>query len=183
MVFQHFHVFLAGLGRQQSSAFHSRHDVNVEVIDHLLAGRKDLGLIVLDGIVDLCTDFNNERAASETIERLMQWSDETGATILTALHLTKGNKYMRGHLGSILGQKADGVIEVTHAQGEPDFGVKCRLSRYAPFPAWSFYRDRNGMPCLSHPDALPERQDDPYPVPVQMNMPARDRNNDDEIPF
>jgi len=156
----------------------------VEVIDHLLAGRKDLGLIVLDGIVDLCTDFNNERAASETIERLMQWSDETGATILTALHLTKGNKYMRGHLGSILGQKADGVIEVTHAQGEPDFGVKCRLSRYAPFPAWSFYRDRNGMPCLSHPDALPERQDDPYPVPVQMSMPiVNRRNDDDDIPF
>jgi hypothetical protein len=156
----------------------------VEVIDYLLSGFKDLGLIVLDGIVDLGTDFNNERAASETIEKLMQWSDETGATIITALHLTKGNKFMRGHLGSILSQKADAVFELSHAQGEPDYGVKCRLSRYAPFPAWTFTRDRDGLPCLSHPDALPRREEeDPFTVPVQMTIPAKRRNDDEEIPF
>lgn len=156
----------------------------VAVIDARLKGRKDLSLIVIDGLVDLCNNFNDERAASETLQHLMRWSDETGAAIITMLHLTKGSRFMRGHLGSILKQKADSGIMLTHNEGEPNYDVKCHFGRYAPFPAWSFYRDRNGMPCLSHPDALPERQEDPYPVPVQMSMPiVNRRNDDDEIPF
>jgi len=156
----------------------------VAVIDARLRGRKDLSLVVIDGLVDLCTNFNDERAASETLQHLMRWSDETGAAIITMLHLTKGSRFMRGHLGSILKQKADSGIMLTHKEGEANYDVRCHFGRYAPFPAWSFYRDRDGMPCLSHPDALPERQDDPYPVPVQMSMPiVSRRNDDDDIPF
>jgi hypothetical protein len=125
----------------------------VRAIGAILHGRRDLGLIVIDGIVDLCENFNDERASAQTIEHLMRWSDETGAMILTVLHLTKADGFMRGHLGTALQNKYDFGIEVKKDKEMDNYTVKCRESRFAPFPGFTFERDEMGFPFI--PGALP----------------------------
>lgn len=127
----------------------------VRAIGALLHNRKDLGLVVIDGIVDLCENFNDEKASSHTIEHLMRWSDETGALFITVLHLTKSEGFMRGHLGTALQNKYDFGIEVRRDADNNSFDVKCRESRFAPFPGFTFLRDDKGMPY---------RQGDPAPM-------------------
>lgn len=100
-------------------------------------------MIIIDGLVDLCRNFNDERESSEVVDKLLQWSDETGAMLLTVLHLTKSAGFMRGHLGTALQNKIDAAIEVMldEGQGPGWFGVKSRDSRFTPFPKFNFLRD------------------------------------------
>lgn len=118
----------------------------VRAIGAMLHNRKDLGLVIIDGIVDLCENFNDEKASAHTMEHLMRWSDETGALFLTVLHLTKSEGFMRGHLGTALQNKYDFGIEVRKDADNNSFDVKCRESRFAPFPGFTFLRDDKGIP-------------------------------------
>jgi hypothetical protein len=120
----------------------------IRAVGAIVAGRKDLGLVVIDGLVDLCANFNDETASARTMEHLMRWSDETGALFLTVLHLTKSDGFMRGHLGTALQNKYDFGIEVLRDRNTNIFDVKCRETRFAPFPGFSFLRDEKGMPYL-----------------------------------
>lgn len=113
----------------------------------MLQGRK-LDLLVIDGIVDLCDDFMDAKASEATIEQLMRWSSETGAMVIAVLHLTKGQGFMRGHLGTALQNKCDFALEVKRDKELGFFQVICRESRFAPFSPFSFTRDEYGMPVL-----------------------------------
>jgi len=139
---------LAGLrtNSMRYEAYHLRRlpvKERIKAIDFFINDGPPPALIGIDGLVDLCSDFNNERDSSETMEHLMRWSDETGALLLTVLHLTKGAGFMRGHLGTALQNKCDFSIEVTQNQdqGPGWFGVKSRDSRFTPFPKFEFLRD------------------------------------------
>lgn len=119
----------------------------VQIIESMLKGQ-NLDLLIIDGIVDLCENFNDEKASLETMDRLMRWSYETGALLLTVLHVTKGMKYVRGHLGTALQNKADFIIEAKKS-GDNEFEVSSRESRFAPFPSFTYSRDEEtGMPII-----------------------------------
>jgi hypothetical protein len=152
-------------------------------IDLLIKQAKDVGLIVIDGIVDLCENFNSETESSKVIEHLMRWSDETGAMILTVLHLTKADGFMRGHLGTALQNKYDFGIQVTKDGDEQSFKVRCRDSRFAPFPGFEFTKDERGYPVY---EGSPAKATPAFaPVPSATQFPAiqpRQADND-FIPF
>lgn len=154
-------------------------------IDLELRGRKDLGLIVIDGLVDLLENFNSEVESARVMESLLRWSDETGAMILTVLHLTKADGFIRGHLGTALQNKYDAGIQVNKDGEESIFRVRCRDSRFMPFPPFEFTKDEHGYPvfeggpAVTQPDFSEEvaRQ---FPVAI----PAGSRpGSDDDIPF
>lgn len=111
----------------------------VNVINEILRD-KEIALIVIDGIKDLCKNFNDETAATETIQQVMKWSSDTGALILNILHLTKSERFVRGHLGTELQNKADFIIE-GRKTGDNEFHVLSRESRFAPFPQFTYHRD------------------------------------------
>jgi len=125
-------------------------DDRVKAIDAILSNRKDLSYIVIDGIVDLCKDFNSEAEAKRTIERLMHWSDETGALIVTVLHLTKSQGFMRGHLGTELQNKHDLALQVSIDEETGLYEVRHRDSRFKPFKGFTFYRDSKGIPVMEN---------------------------------
>ena len=125
-------------------AFHLR---KWSVAERLTALRKlieqipNLGLIVIDGVVDLCADMMDYDKSTKTVQELMKICEETGAMVLTVLHLTKQGSDMRGHLGTELGNKCDFSMSVEKAEEERIFTVKSLDSRFAQFAPFSFKRD------------------------------------------
>jgi len=80
-------------------------------------------IIFIDGIVDLCKDFNDVSASSSLIAELMALTEQ-GITLVCLLHENEGNAAtkMRGHLGTILLQKCDDMFVVSSSNGR--FKVK-----------------------------------------------------------
>lgn len=150
----------------------------IDVISQMLKGRTDLSMIVIDGIVDLCENFNDEGRSSETIEHLMRWSDETGALIVTVLHVTKSAGYLRGHLGTALQNKYDLGLQIANDAERGVYSVKHRDSRFAPFPGFEFIRDDRGIPMLD----LSEREEyEEQQAPTTLITKTAD--TDEDLPF
>ena len=105
-------------------------------------------VVIIDGIVDFIHNFNEVEESQQIIKELsiMASGSDGGRNvcIVAVLHENKANddKNMRGHLGTLLSQKASIVLEcVKHSDV---FTVRCSDSRHAPVPEWSFQYDREG---------------------------------------
>jgi hypothetical protein len=78
---------------------------------------ENLGLLIIDGIADLCFNTNDMEESINIINWLMNISAEKRVHIMCALHLnpgmsSSGQTKMRGFLGTMLAQKAETVIEI-----------------------------------------------------------------------
>lgn len=161
------------------AAFHLRGEKKrdrVAAIEQLISGQR-IDLLVIDGVVDLCDDFMDSAASEETVDLLMEWSRKTGALLLGVLHVTKGNGYMRGHLGTALQNKCDFAIEVKKDRELNRFSVISRESRFPPFPSFDFGRDEYGMPVEDDPE-------DDYQEPSDVEEifgPAKKQQWDEEF--
>lgn len=62
--------------------------------------------VFLDGVVDLCTGFNDEKSSMEAVIKLLRKAQQTGAAILGLIHINKNDTNARGHLGGIFEQKS-----------------------------------------------------------------------------
>jgi len=121
-------------------------------IEQKIYATENLGIVLLDGIVDLVEDYNDLKESSAIVERLMRWTDEKQILLIVILHLTKTTSQLRGHLGTELQNKADAVIETAKSSSEGWTDVCCRESREIPFPPFQFTQDSSGLPVtdLSH---------------------------------
>lgn len=72
--------------------------------------RDKLGVVSIDGYVDLINDFNSQLESSELTQKLMKWSSVSKAHITGVLHLNPNSDKARGHLGTILQQKCETVV-------------------------------------------------------------------------
>lgn len=71
-------------------------------------------LVIIDGVADVCENFNDVTESNTTINALMKLSTECKAHILCVLHENKAkdDNGMKGHLGTLLLQKASDVWQV-----------------------------------------------------------------------
>lgn len=105
-------------------------------------------IIFIDGIVDLINNFNDVEESKNIIDTLMRLStkEESGKNIaiVCVLHTNKAaeDRNMRGHLGTMLTQKAGTVLEVK--KNGQIFTVSNTESRNKEVPEWSFRFDDNG---------------------------------------
>ena len=76
-----------------------------------------LGLVFIDGYVDLVKDFNSLTESREFVEKLMIYSEKANCHISGILHLNPGSEKGRGHLGTVLQQKCETVIQVVKEEG------------------------------------------------------------------
>ena len=119
----------------------------LDFIKYTIPQFNNIGLIVIDGAVDICLDYMDAKKSQDTLEFMMQLADQTGAMILTVLHLTKGGLFPRGHLGTELNNKADWMIQTTKTDHFST--VKCRESRFQEFPSFDFKNNQDtGYPEL-----------------------------------
>lgn len=120
-----------------------------DAIERLIK-KKQPDIVFIDGIVDLLTDFNDVEASQELIERLMQLSTKEivgkDVAIVCVLHTNKNSEdnNMRGHLGTMLQQKAASTFMVAKSNGI--FTVTNTESRHGEVPSWSFcYNEEGGI--------------------------------------
>lgn len=101
--------------------------------------------VVIDGIIDvMSTDFNNLEESKALVEQLMIYSAKYKCAIINVIHFNPGSDKARGHIGTMLPQKAGNVLKVEKDDDSGIFTVSSFDSRHTPVPEWSFTFDENG---------------------------------------
>ena len=93
--------------------------------------RDKLGVVSIDGYVDLINDFNSLTESMDITQKLMKWSSISKAHITGVLHLNPGSDKARGHYGTILQQKCETVVIIAD-KGEYSL-VTCQRGRGKKF--------------------------------------------------
>lgn len=106
--------------------------------------KNNIGLISIDGYVDLVTDFNSLEQASGLVEKLMKWTSLGNLHCTGVLHKNFGSDKPVGHVGSAVLKKAETIVFV---EKDGDFtNVKCEYSRNIPFEDFSFGVNSDWLP-------------------------------------
>lgn len=107
------------------------------VLEAIRESRADF--VFLDGLADLCADFNDQRESAQVVGELVNVAEETRCALLTVVHTSKTDKTeARGHVGAIAQQKAGEVYEVRRGTGSSVADVVQVLSRFAGVPDIAF---------------------------------------------
>ena len=99
-------------------------------------------VVIVDGIVEFVASFNDEAIAKQLIHDLQVISQDYCCAVVCVLHTNKAveDHGMRGHLGTMLAQKAGTVLECRKQGGI--ISVTCSESRHAEVPTWSICFDQ-----------------------------------------
>jgi hypothetical protein len=100
-----------------------------------------IGLMTIDGYVDLVTDFNSLEQATGLTEKLLQWTAIGKMHITGILHKNFGTAKPVGHVGSSVLKKAETVVFIEPNEGNTI--AKCEYSRNQEFEPINFYVDKN----------------------------------------
>lgn len=93
--------------------------------------KDNIGLMSIDGYVDLVTDFNSLEQSTGLTEKLLQWTAKGKMHCTGILHKNFGTSKPVGHVGSSVLKKAETVVFV-EAQEDKTL-VKCEYSRNQSF--------------------------------------------------
>jgi hypothetical protein len=103
-----------------------------------------IGLMSIDGYVDLVTDFNSLEQATGLTEKLLNWSSTGKMHITGILHKNFGTSKPVGHVGSSVLKKAEVVVFV---EKKDDITVaKCEYSRNIDFEDITFGVNQDWLP-------------------------------------
>lgn len=108
-------------------------------------------LVIIDGIVDFCANFNDvERSQELVLNYLMKLAEKHKCAIVCVLHTNKTDSYteLRGHLGAFLEQKGATVIKCEKDDNNI-VDVTFPTHRYAPVPGFSFTFTNDGIPIAA----------------------------------
>lgn len=103
-----------------------------------------IGLISIDGYVDLVTDFNSLEQSTGLTEKLMQWTAIHNIHITGILHKNFGTAKPVGHVGSSVLKKAETVAFI-EKDGEYTT-VNCEYSRNIEFLPITFSVNKDWLP-------------------------------------
>ena len=124
----------------------------IEFIEYYLYDKlegKDIGLVIIDGIADLCSDVNNIEESNNVVQKLMKWTKELNCHIITVIHSNFGTDKPTGHLGSFLEKKTETQIQLElNTVNKGMVTVSCKRSRNASFENFSFKVNSFGLPQI-----------------------------------
>lgn len=118
-----------------------------EFIDYMLYEsefKNNIGLVSIDGYVDLVTDFNSLEQSTQLTERLLQWTSKTNCHITGILHKNFGTMKPVGHVGSSVLKKAETVMFIDKENELTK--VTCEYSRNIPFDEFYFEVGKDWLP-------------------------------------
>lgn len=100
---------------------------------------------IIDGIVDLITDFNSIEESKPFIDKLMAWATYYKCCVVGLIHTSKtAPGEPRGHLGAFGVEKAYMTIEIKKDKWSI-FSVETQSSRGEEMPTWYFKHDGNDI--------------------------------------
>jgi len=114
-------------------------------------------LVFIDGVKDICSDFNNLSESGDLVNILMRLSSVHNCHICSIIHLNKVDNNARGHLGTELMNKSETVINVT-ADGDTS-SASPEYCRNLPFEKFWFRINENGLPEYCNPELKPKSND------------------------
>lgn len=92
----------------------------MKLTDYIMTTTKNLGFIVIDGVVDLSSKgMNDEEESTAIASKLLQWTANHDCHIAVVLHENKNDRNARGHLGSFLVQKAETTVSLAKSEHTP----------------------------------------------------------------
>ena len=111
-----------------------------EYVETIILQTPGVGLAVIDGIADLVWDPNDMRESSKMADDLRKWATISDIHITYVLHQNpSASDKMRGHLGTILNNKSETVIQISSAKDDDSVKlVEALATRNARFDDWSF---------------------------------------------
>ncbi len=111
----------------------------------MLIERVQPQVVLVDGVVDYVASFNDEMLSRQLINELMLMAQDYHCAIVCVLHENKASddENMRGHLGTVLAQKAGTVLQC-HKSKQGIITVSCPDSRHGAMPEWSICYDADG---------------------------------------
>ncbi len=84
----------------------------ISFINQLFIHQDGIGLMVIDGLLDLINDMNDVRESRELLHQIKYWTTSNNCLIVTIIHQSKSTGYSIGHLGSFADRKAQAVLSV-----------------------------------------------------------------------
>lgn len=121
----------------------------LEIIEWVFENFKNIGFVVIDGIRDLIKDINSPEESTMISSKLLKWSENTGAHILTVLHENPSDGKLRGHIGTELMNKAETVLRVEKMEQDKSISkLSCDMVRGRDFED-IFFRIENDIPVLT----------------------------------
>jgi len=127
--------------------------------EFLINNTKGVGLVIIDGIADLVKSVNDEIVACDMADTLRRWATINDIAIGYVLHQNPSdNSKMRGHLGTVLMNKSETVIQISSSkENESVKLVETTQTRNQKPDNWSF-EIIEGIPtiqdeCYSEPKA------------------------------
>lgn len=138
---ENYHTFaLRSLSYKERVGF-----IEFVLYEHLEAD--NIGLVIIDGVADLCSDVNNIEESNAVVQKLMKYTKELNCHIITVIHSNFGSDKPTGHLGSFLEKKCETQIQLELNTVNKDLvTVSCKRSRNAPFEQFSFKVNNYGLP-------------------------------------
>lgn len=87
-------------------------DEIIKLINKICELHKNVGLICIDGLLDLVNDINDVREAKAAIQYLKIACDTYNVGIIGILHQNKGTNFSLGHLGSFASRHAQSELSI-----------------------------------------------------------------------
>jgi len=84
----------------------------INFLNTLLRETPGVGLVVIDGLLDLINDMNDVKECRTLLQTIKIWAINYNILFVTILHQSKSTGFSIGHLGSFTDRKAQAVLSV-----------------------------------------------------------------------
>lgn len=122
----------------------------LELIEWIFNNMPNLGMVIIDGIRDLIKDINSPDESTMISSKLLKWSEESKAHIVTVLHENPSDGKLRGHIGTELMNKAETVIRIEKIEKDTTISkISCDMMRGLDFDPIYFTINEN-IPEVLH---------------------------------
>jgi len=129
-----------------------------DLIEFFIRGHKDkISLLLIDGVVDLLFDFNDLKECTLLVQWIMTITKECNVHIVCVLHENQGDGKARGHIGTLLAQKAETVLRIEkNATDWSRSTITAKDTRGKQFMDFDIVIDGNGIPHLTEKEEQAE---------------------------
>jgi len=104
----------------------------------------DIACVFLDGVVDICRNYNDLEESSDLVTFLMNVAERRGFLIIDVLHNARSTGEARGHLGTELLNKATCNINITREEDSNYSTLNVKNMRDREPKGFDFWHDQNG---------------------------------------
>jgi hypothetical protein len=102
-----------------------------KLIEQLLKNDNEISFLIIDGLLDLCLNYNDERETRLLINWLKRITKQYNIFILSVLHLGKKDNQTLGHLGSNTDRWAQSTLQVTKNKETQTYSLEPKFLRSA----------------------------------------------------